>query len=143
MWSAAQHRDAISDPDQAHLTFDEDGASAGLLLLAGLTGRNRSVELRRIVVSRRGEGRGRAALVLALDHAFQACDAHRVWLDLLPDNARALRLYERSGFRSEGLLRDAHLRPDGSFASLRVMSILREEWAARRAAGTRSREPFA
>lgn len=134
-WPAARHREAISDPDQAHLTFIDGDRSVGFLLLAGLTGQNRSVELRRIALSRRGEGLGAAALTLTLEHAFGSCAAHRVWLDVLPDNARALRLYERTGFLAEGLLREAHLLPDGSFASLRLMSILHEEWARRRLHG--------
>lgn len=139
-WPAARHREAISDPDQAHLTFVDGDAGVGFLLLAGLTGQNRSVELRRIALNHRGEGLGAAALGLALEHAFGTCAAHRLWLDVLPDNARALRLYERSGFRSEGLLREAHLLPDGSFTSLRLMSILKEEWARRRLQTDGSRE---
>jgi RimJ/RimL family protein N-acetyltransferase len=130
-WSAARHRRAITDADEAHLIFRDGPRTAGFLLLAGLSGEHRSVELRRIALSRRGEGLGAVALDLALGHAFATFGARRVWLDVLPGNVRAERLYERAGFVDEGILREAHLLPDGSLASLRLMSTLAEDWAAR------------
>jgi RimJ/RimL family protein N-acetyltransferase len=130
-WSAARHRRAISDADEAHMVFRDGPHVAGFLLLAGLSGEERSVELRRIALSHRGEGLGAVALDLALGRAFASFGARRVWLDVLPENVRAQRLYERAGFVEEGLLHEAHLLPDGSLASLRLMSTQAEDWAAR------------
>jgi diamine N-acetyltransferase len=100
----------------------------GFVLLAGLTNENRSVGLRRIVVEPAGRGLGRAALALVLDHAFDGLGAHRVWLDVKVDNARARRAYEAVGFVAEGVLRDA-LLTDGRYESLVVMSVLAHERA--------------
>lgn len=131
-WPAERHLRAIRVPDEAHLAFWDGTLHAGFLLLAGIRNENRSVELRRIALRRRGEGLGSAALDLALTHAFGGCGAHRVWLDVLEENIRAQRLYDRAGFAVEGVMRDAHLLPDGSFVPLRLMSTLRGDWERRK-----------
>jgi diamine N-acetyltransferase len=127
-WPRERHLQAISDEDEAHLSIFEGPRHAGFALLIGVHDRNRAIELRRIALAQRGAGAGAQALDLVLDHAFGTCEAHRVWLDVMPGNARAQRVYERAGFVCEGVAREAHLLPDGSFAPLRVMSILVHEW---------------
>ncbi|HEX9482512.1 MAG TPA: hypothetical protein VF927_10460 [Solirubrobacteraceae bacterium] len=63
-WPLERHERAIFDPDEAHLTFLDAGRFAGFVLLAGLSHESRSVELRRIVLYRRGAGLGPVALDL-------------------------------------------------------------------------------
>ena len=87
------------------------------------------MELRRIVATRRGEGLGRRALGLVLQHGFEVLGAHRIWLDVMVENARAQRAYAAAGFVREGVLRDA-LRVGDEYRSLVVMSVLAHEWAA-------------
>jgi diamine N-acetyltransferase len=127
-WSRERHERAMVDPDEAHLLVCDGDRPVGFVLLAGLTNENRSVGLRRIVVEPAGRGLGRAALALVLDHAFDGLGAHRVWLDVKVDNARARRAYEAVGFVAEGVLRDA-LLTDGRYESLVVMSVLAHERA--------------
>ncbi len=122
-WPAGRHRAALRDPDIAHLVLVDDGEPVGFVILAGLRDPNRCVELRRIVVARPGQGLGRTALALVLDHAFGALEAHRVWLDVKPDNARARHLYAALGFVEEGVLRDALRTADG-YESLILMAKL-------------------
>ena len=66
----------------------------------------------------------------AVDAVFRETDAHRLWLGVFPDNARARRVYEALGFRPEGLARGS-----ASFGGVHrddlVMALLRPEWAAR------------
>ncbi len=127
-WAHERHRQAIGDPDEAHMVFCSQGAVVGFLLLAGLRSPDRSVELRRIALRTRGEGLGPAALDLALGYAFDALGTGRVWLDVLEDNARARRLYERVGFADDGRAPAPHVLPDGSTAPLRLMSIREGRW---------------
>jgi len=91
------------------------------------------IEFRRYVVWEPGRGIGSAALPLVLAHCFDELGTHRVWLDVMPDNGRARRVYERAGFRAEGLLRDALRRPDGSVVPLVLMAITAAEWRSRSA----------
>lgn len=71
----------------------------------------------------RGRGGGRALLDAILVHAA-SCDAHKVELEVWPDNARAIALYARAGFEVEGLRRDHYRRRDGSLRSTLLMAYL-------------------
>ena len=75
----------------------------------------------------RGRGLGKAAIMAALDYAFGALKAHRVWLHVYPHNAVALAIYTALGFVEEGLERDALLL-EGSYQSQLRMSLLDDEW---------------
>jgi RimJ/RimL family protein N-acetyltransferase len=90
-----------------------------------------------MVVQSKGQGYGRAALRVAKRVAFDDLHAHRFWLDVKLRNARAKAFYDSEGFVVEGILRDAVRARmiDGSagFDSLVVLSMLKDEFAARRA----------
>jgi UDP-4-amino-4,6-dideoxy-N-acetyl-beta-L-altrosamine N-acetyltransferase len=74
-----------------------------------------------------GQGLAAEASALLLTHAFETLDLHRVFLQLFHDNVRALRLYERLGFVTEGVLRDHAVRR-GAYVDVVVMGLLRDEW---------------
>ena len=120
------HRRWLEDPGQRHLIAELEGAPVGFVLLRMHPG-DRAVELRRIAVTEKGRGHGRAALRAAIALAFADPATHRLWLDVKPHNERARSLYRSEGFVEEGLLRDS-LYHGGRFESLIVMSILRPEW---------------
>lgn len=122
-----EHLGFLRDPRQRHLIAEAGGRRVGFALLR-LHPEDRAVELRRLAVTEKGRGHGRAALRLAIAQAFEEHGAHRLWLDVKPHNQRALALYRSAGFVEEGLLRDALYYGD-RFESLVVMSILRPEWA--------------
>jgi diamine N-acetyltransferase len=101
-FSRERHREAIAGVNEEHLLIVEDEDPVGFALLMGLGDENRSIEIRRIVVKRRGEGLGRRALILIVDRAFSRHGAHRVWLDTFTWNHRAQRAYLAAGFVREG-----------------------------------------
>jgi RimJ/RimL family protein N-acetyltransferase len=74
----------------------------------------------------RGRGVGTEATRLALDHAFNDLNLHRVHLTVLASNAAAIALYERTGFRAEGLLRQAFFK-EGRHVDAIPMAILAAE----------------
>jgi diamine N-acetyltransferase len=129
-WPASRHERAIADLDREHLLLVEDGRVVGFVVLAGLDGAHRSIELQRIVVSPAGAGVGRQALALVLRRGFAIRGAHRVWLAVPVRDLRARRACQAAGFVAEGRLRDA-IRSPGGYDSLMVMSILEEEYRAR------------
>lgn len=129
-WSRERHREAIASADEEHLMVTDDGASAGFALLTGLSGEQDSIEIRRVVVTPRGEGLGRRALAAIVTRAIEKQGAHRVWLDTMVPNLRAQRAYAAAGFVREGVLRDAWREGDRR-ESLVVMSILAPEWRSR------------
>jgi diamine N-acetyltransferase len=68
------------------------------------------------------QGYGQQALRLILRHAFGDLGLRRLYLTVLDDNARAIRVYEKCGFRIEGRLRQ-HAYKCGRFKDLIVMGI--------------------
>lgn len=131
-WPREQHGSALSDADLLHRIIEnEDGETVGFMLLAGLAQPHRSIEFRRIVITRKGSGYGRAAVRALQELAFTDLRAHRLWLDVKEHNTRARSLYEREGFVVEGCLRDCLLGSTG-FESVVLMSMLEHEYHARR-----------
>jgi diamine N-acetyltransferase len=125
--SREQHEATIADPNQEHLIVSEGAEPLGHIVLRGLEDRHRVIEVRRIVIAEKGRGVGPVALRLAVDRCFREHGAHRVWLDVIPHNERALRVYRSLGFVHEGVLRDAQI-VNGVHESLAIMSILEDEW---------------
>ena len=78
-----------------------------------------------------GLGYGTEATELMLELAFEQLGLHRVALAVFEFNLRAIRSYEKAGFRLEGRLRDTIYR-DGRHWDEISMSILEEEWRAQR-----------
>ena len=76
----------------------------------------------------RGRGLGREVTRLVLAWAFGVLGAHRVQLEVLPGNSRAINCYLACGFRREGVRREAELYPDG-WQDFVMMGILRSEHA--------------
>ncbi len=76
-----------------------------------------------IVAELRGHGWGRALLQAAIDHA-RGTQCHKIELEVWPDNERAIALYERFGFETEGVRRDHYRRRDGTLRSAQLMALL-------------------
>ena len=74
-----------------------------------------------------GKGYGTEAMQLALRFAFTELNLRRVTLDVLESNQRAVRSYEKAGFRIEGRERQS-IHRDGRRWDVLFMGILREEW---------------
>lgn len=105
----------------------------GFTTFSSLDGDNASVMFH-ITIGERdawGRGLGTEATQLMLGHAFERLGLHRVGLTVFSYNTRAIRAYEKAGFRLEGRLRDAILR-DGRYFDEVHMGILAEEWLERR-----------
>lgn len=74
-----------------------------------------------------GKGYGTDAMRLALRYAFEELNLQRVSLDVFVHNTRAVRSYEKAGFKREGIERQLVVR-DGQRLDVLVMGVLREEW---------------
>lgn len=88
----------------------------------------RSAELGMVVgaAADRGQGYGGEALALALEYCWRELNLQRVSLAVLSNNPDALRLYARSGFEVEGVLRRASFA-DGAFRDVIAMAALRPD----------------
>ena len=77
----------------------------------------------------RGRGLGREVTRLVLSWAFEVLGAHRVQLEVLAGNRRAINCYLACGFRREGVRREAELYPDG-WKDIVMMGVLCSEYSA-------------
>ena len=131
-WSEERHRATLSGADARYFVAEtETGSVAGYAILRGLAEAGRSIELKRIVVGTPERGLGRKIITELLRLVFDELHAHRLFLDVFEDNARARHLYESLGFVYEGTMRDAAQR-NGSWCNLLLMSMLEEEYAVKR-----------
>ena len=124
-----EHQKMLLDGDILHLIVEEKSSrkSVGYVILAGFKNKNKSIELRRIVITEKGKGFGREAIKLCKVIAFEIEKAHRLWLDVRQHNKRAYNLYTSEGFVEEGTLRECVLN-EGNFESLIVLSVLESEY---------------
>ena len=74
-----------------------------------------------------GRGYGTDAMRVILRYAFTELNFHRVSLDVFEYNPRAIRSYEKAGFKNEGRCRKL-LSRDGERTDDLFMGILQEEW---------------
>jgi len=74
-----------------------------------------------------GKGYGTDAMKVILRYAFTEVNMNRVTLSVFEYNPRAIRSYEKAGFRHEGRIR-GRLNKEGKRWDMLIMGILREEW---------------
>jgi RimJ/RimL family protein N-acetyltransferase len=130
-WSEERHRETLSGPDARYFVSESEyGELCAFAILRGFQESTRSIELKRIVVAAPGRGLGRKIMEELIRMAFAEFGAHRLWLDVFEDNARARHLYKSLGFVYEGTLLEA-ARRGTEFCSLHLMSMLDREYAAR------------
>lgn len=100
----------------------------GVVYLLGIDWISRSATLGLMVGEKEhwGEGIGSHATRLAVRHAFEDLNLHRLELQVLEDHERARRAYENAGFVREGLLKDAVFK-NGGYQSLIPMALVRDE----------------
>ncbi|MBU7597149.1 GNAT family N-acetyltransferase [Streptomyces sp. P38-E01] len=84
-----------------------------------------------LVPGSHGRGSGTEATRLLVGHGFEVLGLHRISLEVYAFNPRARRVYEKVGFVTEGVLREALLW-EGRRTDAAVMSILAPEWARHR-----------
>lgn len=125
-WLRERHLQTMADPNCAHLIAEAD-KEVGYVILLGLLDPNRSLEFRRIVITDKDRGYGRAVVTLVKELVFDTYKAHRLWLDVKEQNGRARALYQKCGFIFEGTLREC-LRTSNGYDSLVMMSILQREY---------------
>lgn len=106
-----------------------EGRLIGELELAQLNWRAGTTEVRICIGEKDcwGRGFGSEALRLSLQLAFEGYGLRVVYLRVFETNSRAIRLYERTGFRTEAILQPSARRGDP--AAVLLMKLTRDRWA--------------
>lgn len=100
----------------------------GQISLQGVDRFSQQGELAVIVVPEHWrKGIAREAIELMLGYAFHSLNLNRVWLKVFAEHTAAVKLYQKCGFKKEGVLReDAFL--EGKYRDTVIMSVLRREY---------------
>jgi len=75
------------------------------------------------------KGYGSEAILLLMDYAFGTLSLHRLAIGVVGFNERALKFYEKAGFKREGIQRDGYFS-NHQFSDFVMMSILEDEFRA-------------
>lgn len=113
---------------QLFAVVTRDDGLIGDIELDHITWRSGDAELRIRIGERHlwDRGYGTDAVLTLLEHAFRHMSLSRVYLRVFAANARAIRCYEKAGFRKEGRLR--RRTRSGTMSEILLMRILRDEY---------------
>lgn len=114
---------------------DEDNI-LGIVSLTNVDFINQSAELSVMIGEDgdRNKGIGSFAVRTMVEHGFYNMNLHRIYLTALENNKRACHVYEKVGFKKEGLLRDATFK-NGVYMNMYHYSIIREEYCVQNICG--------
>jgi aminoglycoside 6'-N-acetyltransferase len=118
----------IDDPSSWVLIIEADGVVAGLLLVTEEPDpdyRHAGLDIT-LVGETRGRGLGPDALRTVAAYLFSQ-GHHRLTIDPALANSRAVRAYEKAGFKRVGVMRQYQRGPDGDWTDGLLMEMVRED----------------
>jgi RimJ/RimL family protein N-acetyltransferase len=106
-----------------------DDQFIGNAYLTSIHPTHRTAEFSIVISDKRywSQGIGAEVTQRILHHAFQDLNLNRVYLYVLDDNDRAIKLYEKMGFRREGRLEEAVYK-NGAYHCLLLMAVLKKHY---------------
>ena len=109
----------------------ETGEVVGHISLGGLSWKNRSSRISRVLVGNTVQQKGfcQQMTKAVLKIGFEELGLHRIALGVYENNKSAINCYLKSGFNIEGVSRDI-LWYNNEFLSMVEMGILEDEWRA-------------
>ncbi|MEO7306949.1 MAG: GNAT family protein [Ferruginibacter sp.] len=109
----------------------ETGEVVGHISLGGLSWKNRSSRISRVLVGPDSQQKGYCQQMTkaVLQIGFEELGLHRIALGVYENNKSAINCYLKSGFNIEGVSRDI-LWFNNEFLSMVEMGILEDEWRA-------------
>lgn len=129
-----------TDPGATARWFHDEGVSAFAITVGGCSAgvvtfeeeldpdyRNASIDIG-LLAPWTGQGHGTAALRALIRWLIDERGHHRFTIDPAVGNARAIRAYEKVGFRAVGVLREAERGSDGAWHDNLLMDLLAREF---------------
>lgn len=110
-----------------------DKKAIGTIGLDKIDFANQTAEYGNLLIGEReylGRGLAKEATLLLLRYCFDRLNLNRVYLFVISENSRAVKLYHECGFSNEGCLREAFY-DEGRQKNVLVMAMLRREWKER------------
>jgi diamine N-acetyltransferase len=128
-------RNIHNQSERRFIIANDRDERAGMVELVEINHLHRRCEFQ-IAVHPAFQGRGYAwqATRVAIDYAFSVLNIHKLYLHVDKDNRRAAQIYERCGFRPEGVLKDEFFM-NGRYRDAVRMCLFQPEYLARRGSG--------
>lgn len=107
-------RGSFQEKNKHFAIVDTNDEYLGTISLKNISQKNKNAEYA-IVTREKAHGTGAAAQATQelLCYAFKELGLHKVYLNVLEDNIRARKFYEKCGFVLEGISKDAIMTADG------------------------------
>ena len=105
-----------------------DDKAIGYVSIKGICETEARAEVGIAIMEReyRGQGFGTEALRQAVDYAFNKLGLKLLGLTVFPSNQRAIRAYEKTGFRKTHVLKNSWLLPSGEHTDMWLMELSRD-----------------
>lgn len=123
-WSREEHLQLVKSANR-HILIMANDVRVGYLILKGFE--KKVIELTRIAMNVKGKGYGRQAIQMVKKFVFEESGFHRLWLDVIDGNDRAIKLYESEGFFHEGTLRQAEYF-EGKYHDSHLYAIISDDF---------------
>lgn len=109
--------------------IEVEGKPIGTINYNKIDRENRKVEIDIVIGEKENWSQGYStdALKTFITYLFKGFCLNRIWLAPYAFNNRAIRAYEKAGFKKEGILRE-NVFINGKFVDSVVMSVLRKEF---------------
>ena len=126
---AADAAELLADPELALWVIEAEGVSIGLVMASEETDpqyRHAGIDIA-LVEAAQGRGHGTAPVRAVARWLIDVRGHHRLTIDPNAANARAIRTYEKVGFRAVGTMRSYERWRDGSWHDGLLMDLLAPE----------------
>jgi RimJ/RimL family protein N-acetyltransferase len=117
------------DKNTKIFAIEVDGTHIGTIGLHDMNRKDNNVDLGILIGEKEywGKGCGTDAIKTLLRFVFHQMNFHRVYLTVYDFNKRAIRCYEKCGFKTEVVMRQWYFA-DGEYHDTHLMGILEEEF---------------
>lgn len=118
----------IHDQTERRFIIDKEKTNIGLVELIEIDYIHRRAEFQ-IIIHPEYQSKGYAGKVtfLALSYAFNVLNMHKIYLIVDNENKKAIHVYEKLGFKSEGLLRH-EFYCNGAYRDVLRMCLFQKEF---------------
>ena len=121
-WERVQSR-----KDQQYLMFESNNNALGVVAFNGIDPINKNSSWAFYASPDAPNGTGSKMEFLALDHAFDNLNLHKLSCEVLAFNVPVIKLHQKFGFKVEGVFRD-QFRNENHFVDIYRLGILAHEW---------------
>ena len=119
----------IHDQNERRLIVEHEGACAGLVELMEINYIHRRAEFQ-IIIDPEHQGKGLAtkALRMTMEYAFHVLNLYKLYLVVDETNEKAIHIYKKLGFETEGILKHEFFS-NGQYHNVLRMCVFQQEFS--------------